>query len=422
MGIFLTPAGMARGLGSPFLALVVWLVVGGACFCGALCFGELAARYPEAGGGYVYLREAWGPLVAFLYGWQSLLVMDPGLTAALAAGLTRYLAYLAPVSPWAGKVLGMAAIVALATVNALGARIGAGALKILTILKVGLLALIVVWGFASGRGDAAHFVPFFARRAGSAPLVAGLAGGVVSAFFSFGGFWDAAKLGGEVKDPRRTLPRALGLGVALVTALYVLTSAVFVYLVPLEATTTADAFAARVGEALFGPAAGRVFAVVVIVAVLGCLAAVLMAAPRVYYAMFRDGLFPASVGDLHPRTGTPVRAIFLQAFLACALLALGSFEEIVGYFVFVAIAFVALTTLGLYRLPRPGPEAYRVPGYPWTPMAFLGLLAVLLLLLVAGRPKEAAFGSLVVLLGAPVYSFLGASRRIRAAPGSADGS
>jgi basic amino acid/polyamine antiporter, APA family len=421
VGIFLTPAGMLRGLGAPFWVLVVWLAVGTACLCGALCYGEMAARYPEAGGGYIYLREAWGPGLAFLYGWQSLLVMDPGLTAALAAGLARYAAHLAPLSRGQGKALGILAILVLAAVNAVGARIGVGVLKALTVLKVGLLALIVVWGFASGRGDFAHFTPFVTQRTGSAPLLAGLAGGVVSAFFSFGGFWDVAKLSGEVKDPNRTLPRALGLGVALVTLIYVLTSAVFIYLVPIESTDSGDAFAARAGEALFGPAAGRVFAAVVIVAVLGCMAAVLMAAPRVYYAMARDGVFPRSVGDLHPRTKTPVRAIALQALLASLLLTLGSFEQIIGYFVFVAIAFVGLTTLGLYRLPRPAVGEYRVPGYPWTPIAFLGLLAVLLLLLVAGSPKEAALGSLVVLLGAPVYKFGLAPRRTESPAPSSSG-
>lgn len=410
VGIFLTPAGMVRGLGSPFWVLLVWLAVGATAFCGALCYGELAARYPEAGGGYVYLREAWGPGVAFLYGWKSLLVMDPGLTAALAAGVTQYVAYLVPLSSTGGKLLGIAIILMLALVNALGARIGAGVLKLLTMLKLGLLAAIVIWGFASGRGSLAHFTPFFERQPGSLPLVAGLAGALVSAFFAFGGFWDVAKLSGEVKDPTRTLPRALGLGVAIATLVYVLTSAVFVYLVPIGAATSSDAFAARVGDILFGQAAGRFFAVVVIVAVLGSLAAVLMAAPRVYYAMARDGVFLRSVGDLHPRFGTPLRAIALQAVLACVLLALSSFDEIIGYFVFITIAFVALTVIGIYRLPRPSQGQYRVPGYPLTPVGFLLLLGTLLVLLAAGSPKQSAMGALVVALGAPVYWIIAARR------------
>lgn len=401
---------MTRALGSPLWVLVVWLAVGAAALCGALCYGELAARWPEAGGGYVYLREAWGPGVAFLYGWKSLLVMDPGLTAALAAGLAQYFAYLAPVGALGQKGVGVVAIVGVASLNALGVRLGARFLQALTALKLALVGLIVLWGFASGRGDFGHFLPFGAPRSGSEPLVAGLAGGIVGAFFAFGGFWDVAKLGGEVRDPSRNLPRALALGVSIVTFAYVLTTAVFVYLVPIEAATSGEAFAARVGLALFGPAGGSVFAAVVVVAVLGSLAAVLMAAPRVYYAMARDRVFPSALGEIHPRLGTPARAIALQAGLGCLLLVVGTFGAIVAYFVFVTVAFVALTVAGLYRLPRPA-MGYRVPGYPWTPAAFLALLLTLLGLLAAGRPAQAALGTLVVAAGVPVYRLLVASRR-----------
>jgi APA family basic amino acid/polyamine antiporter len=405
VGIFLTPAGMARGLGSPLLVLLVWLLVGGSTFCGALCYAELAARYPEAGGPYVYLREVWGRGVAFLYGWKSLLVMDPGLAAALAAGLGTYAAVLVPLSPLGQRGVGVLVILGLALLNVLRVETGARVLRALTGLKLGLLALLVVWGFLSGRGSFGHFIPFAARRPGSLPLIPALAGGIVAAFFSFGGFWDVAKLAGELREPSRTLPRAIGGGVAIVTALYILTSGVFLYLVPIEASSGTEAFAARVGAALFGSWAAKVFAAIVVTAVLGSLLAVLMAAPRVYYAMARDGLFLRSVGELHPAFGTPSRAIAIEAVLASLLLALGTFDEIVGYFVFVTLAFVALTVLGLLRLPRPegGGGAYRVPLYPWTPVVFLSLQAILLALFALGSPREAALGTLVVALGVPVY-------------------
>jgi APA family basic amino acid/polyamine antiporter len=415
VGIFLTPAEMAKALGSPFWVLVVWLVVGATALCGALCYGELAARYPEAGGGYVYLREAYGPGFAFLYGWKSLLVMDPGLSAALAAGLAQYVSYLTPL-PGRGQVaVAVAVILALALVNALGVRAGARVLSLLTAGKLLLLAVIVVGGFASGHGDWSHFSPFVAPRPGSAPLLAGLAGGVVAAFFSFGGFWDVSKLAGEIRDPARTLPRALTFGVSIVTLVYILTSAVFIYLVPIESASSGATFAAQAGQVLFGRAGGRVFAAIVVVAVLGSLAAFLMAAPRVYYAMARDGLFLRSVAEVHPRFGTPVRAIAIQAGLACLLVSLGSFGEIVAYFVFITVAFIALTVAGIYRLPRPAAGAYRIPGYPVTPLGFLALLLTLLALLAMGSPKQAALGTAVVALGAPIYRYLVAPRR-RAVP------
>jgi APA family basic amino acid/polyamine antiporter len=415
VGIFLTPAEMARDLSAPSRIFGVWLAVGLASLCGALCYGALASRYPDAGGGYVYLREAWGPMVAFLYGWKSLLVIDPGLTAAFASGLTRYLAFLVPLSPGGQKAVGMGVVLVLALVNAWGVRAGAWFLRLVTGLKLGLLALIVGWGFLSARGSWAHFLPFTESRAGAPPLVAGLAGGVVSAFFCFAGFWDVAKVAGEVKDPVRTLPRALTLGIVVVTAVYVLTSAAFVYLVPIESAGSADAFAARVGELLFGPLGGRVFAAVVVVAVLGSLAAVIMAAPRVYYAMARDGVFLRGVAALHPVRGTPVRAIAIQAVLACLLLGLGTFGQIVAYFFFITIAFVALTVAGLYRLP-PVSGASRVPGYPWTPAVFLVLMGVMMVLLVAGNPRQAATGAAVVALGIPVFRlFVGPRLRARVA-------
>jgi APA family basic amino acid/polyamine antiporter len=292
-----------------------------------------------------------------------------------------------------------------------GLRTAAGVLRGLTWLKLALLGLLIVWGFASGAGDWTHFAPFAERRAGSPALGAGLAAGLMSAFFSFGGFWDVSKVGGEVKDPARSLPRALALGVVTLTLVYVLTSAVFLYLVPLEEAASGAAFAAQAGQALFGRAGGQAFAVIVAVALLGSLSAVLMAYPRVYWAMARDGLFFRSVGRLHPRFGTPLRAILLQVVLASLLVTLGTFDQIVAYFIFITVLFVALTAAGLYRLPRPAPGAYRIPGYPVTPAVFLLMMATLLALLGGGRPREALLGTAVVALGWPVYRFLLAPRR-----------
>lgn len=411
VGIFLTPAGMAKSLGSPALVLAVWLVMGLMALCGALCYGELAARFPEAGGGYVYLREAYGRWLAFLYGWMAFLVMDPGITAALAAGLAGYTGYLLGLSPAGVKLAAVASIIAVAAVNVAGVRAGARLARWLTTLKLALLGALVCWGFVSGLGDWSNFTPFVAQRAGSEGLPGALAGAFVAAFFSFGGWWDASKLAGEVRDPGRTLPRALAAGVCVVTVVYILTSAVFIYLVPMEAVTSGETFAAQAGERLFGSFGARAFSFVVVVTVLGSLAGLTMAAPRVYYAMARDRLFFRAAAHIHPRTGTPAVAVSLQAALACALVLLGSFEEIVAYFIFVVVVFLALTVAALFVLRRrevkgdeKGKEAgYRTPGYPATPALFLALVAVLLLLLGAGRPRESLLGAAVTAAGLPVY-------------------
>ena len=370
VGIFLTPAGMATALASPAWLLAVWLFMGGAALCGALCYGELGARYPQAGGGYVYLREAFGPLPAFLYGWKCLLVMDPGLTAALATGFGAYAQAAFPAVPT--RAAAFVAIVAVAGANVAGVRLAAGIAQALALLKILLLVALVAWGFASAAGDGSHFLPFVERRAGAPPLLGALAGAIVSAFCSFGGWWEASKLAGEVREPQRTVPRALALGVLTVTLLYVAVSAMFVYLVPIETVASSEAFAAQAGRALFGAAGARALSCLVALFVLGSLFAFMTMAPRVYFAMARDGAVPAFVGRVDPRTGAPVRAVLIQATLAALLVALGSFDAIVAYFVFVTVAFLGLTVFGLVRLKRRLPSvSYETPLYPLTPILFL---------------------------------------------------
>jgi APA family basic amino acid/polyamine antiporter len=404
VGIFLTPAQMTKSVGSPFVVLLVWLAAGAMALCGALCFGELAARRPEAGGSYVYLRDAYGRPVAFLYGWMGLLVLDPGLTAALAVGAASYVAYALGLSSALTKALGVAFVVSLAAVNVRGVRLGGWVVRWLTVLKLALLLFIVLWGFGLRLGDFSHFSPFVAQREGSLPLAAALAGAVVSAFFSFGGWWDLSKLGGEVREPARTLPRAYTYGLLLVVVVYILTSAAFIYLVPPERVTSGEAFAAQAGEALFGRAGGFVFTGVVVVAVLGSLASFTMSAPRVYFAMARDGLFLPAVARLHTRYGTPARAIFIQAALASLLVLLGNFDDIIAYFLFAVVLFIGLSVAALFVLRTEGGTAvFKTPLYPLTPVVYLLLTAVLLFLLASGRPKYAFTGVAIVLLGLPFY-------------------
>ncbi|HEX6285059.1 MAG TPA: amino acid permease [Pyrinomonadaceae bacterium] len=407
VGIFLTPAGMAKQLGSPMWLLIVWLLMGGMALCGALCYGELAARHPEAGGGYVYLREAYGPGVAFMYGWMAFLVMDPGLTAALAVGLATYAGYMVNIGPLGTKLLAIATIVVVALINIRGVRLGAGFIRTLMFLKLGLLAFVILWALVFQLGDWSNFTPFVARHPNSPALIGALAGGLVGAFFSFAGWWDLGKLAGEVKDPARTLPKALAIGVVVVSIVYVVTSLVFVYLVPLGQVTNSETFAAQAGEVLFGRAGGLVFSAIVIVAVLGSLAAVVMSAPRVYFAMARDGLFIPAVAAIHPRYETPALATALQASLASILVAVGTFYDIISYFVFVVIVFVALTVLALFKFRRRSEDVgYLTPGYPVTPVIFLVLIVLLLFLIGGNNPKQAALGVAVVSLGWPVYQFL----------------
>jgi len=403
VGIFLTPAGMAKSLGSPALVLLVWLVMGAMALFGALCYGELSARYPEAGGGYVYLREAYGPVLAFMYGWMALLVMDPGLTAALAVGLASYAGYSLSLSPVGTKILGISVILMLAALNIRGVKLGGGVVRWLTIIKLGFLAFVLFWGFGSQRGHWTHFSPFLGHPSQSLPF-AQLAAGLIGAFFSFGGWWDMSKLAGEVREPNYTLPRAMAFGVMIVTLVYILASAVFIYLVAPDQVTSGETFAAQAGEVLFGRSGGQVFSLIVIVSVLGSMAAVVISAPRVYYAMAQDGLFFPGAAALHPRWGTPARAIALQAVLASVLVVFSNFQNIVAYFFFVVVAFLALSVAAIFVLRRKGSATtYLTPGYPLTPIVFLVMVTLVLIFLAAGDPRHSFLGFAMVALGAPVY-------------------
>ena len=243
---------------------------------------------------------------------------------------------------------------------------------VITALKLALLGVIVVWGFAAGGVAWERVWPSLGRPADAVPLLPALAGGFIAAFFSFGGWWEAARMAGEVRDPQRTLPRVVRPRDHDRDRVYVLTSAVFLGLVAGAETATADAFAAQVGERLFGRAGGTVLAVGVIVSVLGSLAAVMLLSPRVYVALARDGLFPARLARLHPRFGTPATAIALQAALAVLLVAVGTFADIVAYFVFVTVAFIAASVAGLYRLPESA-AGFRTPLRRVTPAVFVSL-------------------------------------------------
>ncbi len=478
VGIFLTPAAMVHDLVAPLWLVAVWVVMGGMAICGALVFGEFASRFPQAGGVYVYLREAWGPRLAFLYGWKCFLVMDPGLSAALAAGLSSYVPYVVPIGPRGQLAVGVGVILALACVNIAGVRFGARVMAFLSVAKLGLLGVVIVAGALSPHGDWQHFVPFATRPPDAIPLVPALAGAIVSAFFSFGGWWEAGRMAGEVKDAQRVLPRALIGGLSLVTACYALMTALVTFAVPPDRITSSTAFVGELGTSIFGENGARLLAIIVIVSVGGSLAAFLMSAPRVYYAMANDGVFPSALARIDPRRGTPVRAILAQTALAVAILAAGRFETIVAYFVFITVVFLIIAVAGIYRirsreaaaLPRAGrglssvdscgggplgPHAprvaglkprrhvrgaasqvnsgasiealqhpgtaappFRLPGYPLTPIGFLVPAVAVVALVAASNPLQSLAGACAVATGLLVWPRL-AARHEPQQPGSA---
>lgn len=405
IGIFLTPAELIGALASPALTFGLWLVCGAVVLAGAFTFGELASRYPQPGGPYVYLREGWGTTVAFLYGWQALLVLDPGLAAALAAGLSQYLVVVWPAAIGGERWVAAGAIWMLSLISMAGLTLSARVLNVLTALKVLALAAVVVVAFTIGDGSWSHFGPVKDARAGAPPLGEALALGLVGVFFSFGGFWEASRLAAEMREPNRTLPMALALGVTCVTVAYVATTAAFIYLVPAQRATSAGEFARLAGEAMLGARGPSVLAAIVVLSVAASLMALLMMAPRLYVAMGHDRLFPGALASVHPRSGAPVRATAVLTVLATVYVLIGTFQEIVAFFLCVALAFVALAAAALFVVRRstPDTDAFRTPGYPLAVALFVLLIVGVVALVAVNRPLQALAGFALVLLGWPVY-------------------
>src|SRR5580698_7806034 len=402
LGIFLTPAAMAKSLGSPLLLGLVWLGVALMAMCGALSYSELAIRFPESGGEYVYLRAGYGERVAFLYGWTSSIVMYPGVAAALAVGSAPYVAQLLP-----SGTPGLAFVPALllcifGAINFIGTRFSAAVMSFVNGFKLLILFALVAWAMASGHAHVANLMPFTVRRSGSDALFPAIAGGVMSAFFSFGGWWEASKIAGEIRNPKRTLPNAFVGGVALVTVIYLLISASFLAVLPIDQVTSNTAFVAQFGGVLFGAAGARVLSACVLVCVCGGIAAITMAAPRVCYAMARSGSFFPVFGQLHARFGTPANAILLQTGLGLAVLFFGAFDRVLSYIIFPVILFLALAASTLFRLGEP----VRRWWFPAAPVGFIVLSALVALLILMHNPLPALIGVAIVLCGVPFRRFL----------------
>ena len=412
LGIFLTPAAMARSLGSPMLLAAVWCGMGLITLCGALCYSELAVQYPLTGGEYVYLREGYGGRTAFLYGWMSAAVMDPGLAAALAVGAAPYVMALFGFSRSIQLWIAPALLLGLALLNYTGARLSRRVMATTNLLKIAVLVCLVAWAWISGHATVANLIPLTTRRPGSEPLFAAVAGATVSAFFSFGGWWEAGKVAGEVRNPRRNMPLAFTCGVLLVTAVYLLISCAFLMVVPMDRIVSNTAFVAQFGEALFGATGAKVLSACVLLSVLGGLMALTMAAPRVYYAMAKDGAFFAPFAKLHPRFGTPANSVLLQTSLALLVLTFGAFDRILSFIIFSAICFLALSVTTLFRMRQP----VRHWWFPAAPVVFLAGCVVINLMILMHDPVPALIGLVIVLSGDPVRRFFFSNSTIAVNP------
>ena len=420
-GIFRSPAGITDKLPGPLPLMAVWVAGGLFALCGALTLAELSGAYPQTGGMYVFIREAWGRVAAFLFGWAELVIIRAASLGAIsttfAEYLLRVLGYdpgLAPYSDWVHYVAAVA-IALTATFNYVGVSWSSLVLNLTTLAKYGGLLFIILLAFAIGLPQTGgHYTP--AAPVGSFGVAAfGLA--LVSVLWAFDGWADLSFVAGEVKDPRRNLPRAIIIGVLAVIAIYLLANLAYLAVMPVEEIRTSRLVAADVAQRLIG-APGVVFvAITVMLSTFGTLNATLLTAPRIFFAMADDGLFFRKVAAVHPRFGTPYVSIVLTTVLGVMFVLLRTFEQLADTFVTAIVPFYALAVAAVFVLRRRAGYSppFRTPGYPVVPALFI--LATLFLLGNAILDPTSRWGTLsvlgVIVVGIPVY-YLTVGRGTRA--------
>jgi APA family basic amino acid/polyamine antiporter len=401
-GIFLVPgAALRQSGGEPNVALFVWVLGGVLSVLGALTFGELGAMRPEAGGLYVHLREAFGPLAAFLYGWTLYFVMGSGSIATLAVAFSAYMGELLPMTPLGARAVAIAMITVVTVVNVLGTRPSARFQNAATALKIGALLAISAALFLRGPWEATP-----ASSATGGASLAGLGAALVGVLWAYEGWQYATFSAGETRDPQRTFPLGIVLGTAVTVAVYLLANLAYLAALGPERVARSNRVAAEAMSATFGPAAGQLVALAILVSITSAANGLTLTAPRVYFAMARDGVFFRRLGEVHPRFGTPAIAVLGSAVWAVLLAATGTFEQLLTYVVFAGWGFYALGGLAVfhYRLRRPDlPRPFRVPGYPWTPILFVLASAGIVVSTFLTHPARGLLGTLMVLAGAPVF-------------------
>ena len=428
-GIFFVPVLVAQQVSDARAILLVWAIGGTFAFAGAMAYAELAALKPRAGGEYVYLREAYGPLAAFLTGWTSFVAGFSGAIAASAVALADYLGRFIPaaadttpfltiplpaipivVSP--KTIVALGAIAALTLVHVRGLGPGRIVQNALAGIKVVALLVFVAVGFFIGHGNGAQVV-----ASGSAPAT-GMLTALIPVMFTYSGWNAAAYVAEEIRSPGRNLPRALGLGTIAVVAIYCALNALYLFALPTKelAAIPGARLIDAVAERLFGFLAGNLVAAFTIVSIGASISAMVLAGPRVYFAMARDGVFPAAAGRVHPRFRAPVAAIVAQSIWSGVLVLSGTLAQLVSYTGFALVLFSAIAVAAVFVLRRRDPSAprpYRAWGYPWMPGVFVVASSAMLVNEIWHKPGTSAAGLIIIAAGLPVYWRM---RRVRARP------
>lgn len=405
-GIFLTPAQIAAHLPSPALILLVWTVGGVIALTGALTFAELGAKFPGAGGVYVYLKEGYGDLAGFLYGWAYLLVITSGSIAALTIAFATYLAFIIPMGETTMLVVAVLTIVVVTIVNIVRVKAAEVFANTFTGLKlIGISGLILI-GFFWGDAGTMSSAEVVAEPTGNLAVAFGLA--LIGVLWSYGGWQHASYVSGEAIDPRRTVPRAMILGALVVAVVYILTNLAYMFLLPVSTIAGSESVAADAISTII-PFGGKLMAVVIAISVVGTAGIYTLSAPRIYYAMAADGIFFKKLAEVHPTFRTPVNAILAQSGWAIFLLLFwGTFEDLITYVVSVDWVFFAMTGACVFIFRRKGrgeAGGYRTWGYPITPLVFIGISSLFVLNTFIERPLHAGVGAIFMGIGVGVYLY-----------------
>jgi basic amino acid/polyamine antiporter, APA family len=424
--IFLTAKDIAGPLPHPVLFFLVWVIGAIISMCAAFAFAELGSMFPDSGGQYVYLREAFGDLIAFLYGWMLFAVANGGTIAALSVASAAYLGAIFPaiseqhvVFAAAGitltRVHGVAlfSIVIVTWINVVGLRRGAVLQNAATWAKFVAMGAFVILGFALGKGHWSNFAqhggnPGIALGMSAGQLVSALGVGLIAVFWAYDGWVYITWVAGEVKEPRRNVPRAMVLGIIVVAVVYLAMNLTYVYALPLTEVAKHETIAATAAEVLFSPRAANWLSAVIALSCFGAMASCTLSGARVYYAMARDGVFFQRMAAVHPKWRTPALSLIGQGIWACLLTVSGRYDQLYTYVIFGMILSYTLTVIGLFVLRVKRPDAarpYRCTGYPWLPAIYVALGSWWTINTIVTRPKEALAGTFIVLLGVPGYLY-----------------
>jgi APA family basic amino acid/polyamine antiporter len=401
--IFVQPSEITREVPTITGILVAWTLAGVFTFLGAIVCAELASAFPHTGGVYVFLREAFSTRVAFMWGWANFWSIHSGIIAAISMVCARYIAFFVEMSTFQQQLTAAAVIALVSALNYVGVRAGTTVQTAITAAK--LLAIVALLGggialAGAGSGDAWMLSPSDLAAVPLDRMLLGIGAGL----FAFGGWHMVTYTAGETTDPVRTLPRALTIGVIVVTACYIGLNAVYLYVLPLDAVRASPRIAADVAQALVGPVGGSAVSVLVVISALGALTGIVLAGPRMYLSMAQDRVMLPWVNAVHPLYRTPHRAIVLQAVWASVLVLTGSYPTLFGRVIYMEWFFFALMTAGVFVLRRRASyrPVYRMWGYPFTPAIFVIASAAIVLNQLRAQPTEALFGAAVVASGWPV--------------------